>query len=297
LLDHGAKLETQDNEGRTALIWACHYIYDPLIRFLVEHGADINTADSNGETSLTYAGDRGDVEMVEFLKDKGATRTDVHIIAKPNPQPPLSPAHMWALAVGAIYVQTNGCNPQMLGYDNPDPIKETQDRLKTDWGITDRASFLKVVDDLCKIGHRTGFQADGILLAGLNDVEFTQKLLLLDADKQVIARNTRSSYLKWKERSGLAWDLCRAANLINFGFAVHYIDEREAWDTLMDNARQVHGSFSSWREMSDNFLDGREIWATGVEPKFEACSQLLLNPKDPNSPWNQLPWKTDLSGN
>ncbi len=99
-----------------------------------------------------------------------------------------------------------------------------------------------------------------------------------------------------KDKSGLAWDLCRAAYLVNGGYAAHYLNEPEAWDRLIAIAQTAQNNFSSWREMSDNFLDGREIWAGWRDPKFEACAQLLLNPHDPNSPWNQNPWKTDLSG-
>ncbi len=297
LLDHGAKLETRDKQGRTALMWACAWVYDPNIVFLIDHGADINATDLNGETPLTYAGNRGDTEMVKFLQDKGATRTDVHVIAQPKPQPPLSPARLWALAVGAIYVQINGSNPSVLGYDNPETVEEVQRNLKQDWGITDRASFLARINEFEESGHRAGYQQDGILLAGLSDLAFNEKLLLLSPEKQVEARNLRSSYLKWKEKSGLAWDLCRVGNLINFGVDAHYINEQEAWPLLMQNARLAQAGFSSWQEMSDNYQDGREIWATGIQLKYAACAQLLCNPKDPNSPWNQIPWKTDLTGN
>ena len=61
-------------------------------------------------------------------------------------------------------------------------------------------------------------------------------------------------------------------------------------------AKQTQDIFSSWQELSDNFLDGREIWAGARDPKFDACARLLLNPKDPNSPWNNIPWNTDLAG-
>jgi len=62
----------------------------------------------------------------------------------------------------------------------------------------------------------------------------------------------------------------------------------------MDNALKVQGSFTSWQEMNDNFLDGREMWAEWDDTRYEACAKLLLNPQDPNSPWNQLPWNTEL---
>lgn len=297
LLDHGAKLEIKDKEGRTALIWACYYAYDPLIRFLIDHGADINAADLKGETPLIYAGDRGDLEMVQLLKDKGAKRTDLHIIAKEKPSQPLPPIHSWALAVGAIYPQTNGTSPQILGYGTPDTVEEIQNDLKRDWGITDEASFFKEIRDLIDNGHHVAYQAAGAQLAVLSESEFVDKLASLAPDAAYQAKALRASYLKWKERTGLAWDLCRAANLINLGYQAHYLDEQEAWHFLMPIARQTQRNFSSWQEMSDNFLDGREIWANQRDPRFEACAQLLLNAQDPNSPWNQNPWQTDLSSN
>jgi Protein of unknown function (DUF1266) len=62
----------------------------------------------------------------------------------------------------------------------------------------------------------------------------------------------------------------------------------------MDNARQTQKAFHSWQEMSENFLDGRELKASGRATQYEACATLLNNPKDPNSVWNQIPWETDL---
>jgi hypothetical protein len=109
------------------------------------------------------------------------------------------------------------------------------------------------------------------------------------------AKGLRAGYIKWKDRVGLAWDLCRMANLVNVGYDMHYISEEEAWSFLQVIARQTQAAFGSWQEMSDNFLDGREGWYGKRDPRYDACAQLLLNPGDPNSPWNQAPWKTDLS--
>jgi ankyrin repeat protein len=297
LLDHGAKLEARDKQGRTALIWAGIHEYEPVVSFLVSAGADINAADESGETALTYAGDRGNDEIVEFLKGKGAKRTDVHIIARPQPNPPESYAHQWSLDVGAIYTQRNGQNPYMLGQNDLDNIDELKKQLKSDWNITDRASFLKEIDDLRTSGQRTGAQATGITLYTMSEVEFAEYLITKTPIQQTALKVLRSKYSKWKDKCGLAWDLCRLANLINLGCAASYISKDEAWPLLMDNALQVQNSFTSWQEMCDNFLDGREMWAEWDDTQYEACAKLLLNPQDPNSPWNQLPWNTDLTGN
>ncbi len=296
LLDHHSKLELKDYQGHTALILAGLHISGPIIRLLIDRGADINATDNQGETPLTYAGDRGAIEIVQLLKDKGAKRTDVHIIAKDKPATPLSPAHAWALATTALYAQTNSSNPYLLGGGDRDTEKEARENLKEQWEVTDKATLLKEIRAMSDTGSRWDDRANGAKLAALSDADFAK----LVASTPLMAVETtviRSSYLKWKDRSGLAGDLCRATNMINWGYRAQYINEKEAWGLLMPIARQLQGGFKSWREMSDNFLDAREIWTGERDPRFEACAHLLLDPKEPNSPWNQIPWTTDLSAN
>ena len=296
LLSHGVDVNEAGPGGKTALMEAARQNAKDVATLLINHGADINATDLQGETALTYAGDLGDGEIVQLLKDKGAKRTDVHIIAKPKPDRPLTPGSEWALAVGAIYAQVNGTNPHVLGHDETVTVDEIKANLKEYWGITDKKSFLKQVDWLSTSGHRVEFQKAGADLAALSDEDFAARLAAAPL-KATQAEAIRKSYLKWKDKSGLAWDLCRAADLINNGYSARYLNENEAWQLLYYNARLMQAGFSSWQEMSDNFLDGREIWAGKRDPRFEACSQLLLNPQDPNSPWNENPWKTELPAN
>jgi hypothetical protein len=93
----------------------------------------------------------------------------------------------------------------------------------------------------------------------------------------------------------IAWNECRAVNLIRAGVSVHFLTEAEAWPMLMDLARKTQATFRSWREMNAAFLDCRQVWAGQRDPDFDLCTQLLLNPVDPNSPWNQLDWNTSLN--
>jgi len=137
LLKEGAQIELKDNEGKTALIRASIRESNDAAHILIEHGADINATDVHGETALTYAGDSGDVDLVDLLRDKGAKRTDIHVIAKKNPEPALSAAHAWALAVAVIYSQRGRLNPKILGGDPGDPSKE-KTMLKRDWNIHDK---------------------------------------------------------------------------------------------------------------------------------------------------------------
>jgi ankyrin repeat protein len=294
LLDHGAKADAKNKEGLTALMIACGDAKDASVRALLDHQVDPNVTDPRGETALTIAGDIGEVELVEMLKAKGALRTDVHIIKKGDPAQALSPGHAWGEGVAMIYTQRGGFNPKMLGGGATTDDRRTM--LQRDWDVKDKDSLVKELDDLRVSGHHAHYQSEGAQLAKMSDDQFN-KLLGANEDKVDKIKAIRAGYLKWKDRSGLAWDICRSANLVNAGFASQYFTEKEAWDRLMAIARQAQGAFHSWQEMSDNFLDGREMWSGGRDPHFEACAQLLLNPKEPNSPWNQNAWATDLSVN
>jgi hypothetical protein len=298
LLAMGAKINAKDNKGRTALMEAAFVGDTKMIELLLNKGADMDATDNQGETALTLAGDRGLVEVVDLLTKKGAKRTDLHLIATdPSPEP-LTTAQAWALAVVALYPQINGQNPHTLGF-NPHLLgfNATTDEaplLKDGWGITGHDSLIKVLDDLHDHGDHAEYQNQGIALSRLSDTDL-QNLIEEHIDKVVQIKATRDSYNKWQARTGLAWDICRAGYVINLAYDAHYLTEQEAWDRLMALARDAQANFSSWQELSDNFLDGREIWHNKREPAWDACAKLLLNPKETNSTWNQLSWKTDLT--
>ena len=293
LIKAHAGLEVRDKNGCTPLIEAAVCNANELAQELVQAGADINAVDNQGETALTRAGDSGDSDLVNFLTGNGAKRTDLHIIPRLNPVAPLVPARAWALAIGGMYTQQSELDHRILGGgEKPDRARKM---LKNWWRITGKASLLRELDDLPQHGHHEVYQTEGVKLTAMSPDEF-QNYLTQHPDHEYQIESAKESYLKWKDRSALAWDLCRTSMLINEGYAAHYISEKEAWDRLMPLARQTQRGFASWHEMADNFLDGRKIWATDPKSDIPPCTKLLLNPNDPNSPWNYLPWTTDLSG-
>ena len=91
LLNAGAKLLDQDNEGRTTLVYAIggasnslpEYMYSPgdtreanlqLVNLLLDEGADLYAKDKKGNTILVEAGCHSPAEVVQLLLDRGLTR-------------------------------------------------------------------------------------------------------------------------------------------------------------------------------------------------------------------------------
>ncbi len=81
LLNNGANIDARDNQGRTALMYACwHWSADGLIGYsgathatlLMERGADVYAKDRDGRTPLLYAIQRGHQQTAHRLLEMGA---------------------------------------------------------------------------------------------------------------------------------------------------------------------------------------------------------------------------------
>ena len=67
LLKKGHNKDEQDEEGRTALHFACGYGELECAEVLLAQGASVDLVDNNKNTALHYAAGYGEVQSVEML--------------------------------------------------------------------------------------------------------------------------------------------------------------------------------------------------------------------------------------
>jgi hypothetical protein len=72
LLEHGAVINVQDQDGWTPLQVASDFGALEVVRLLLEHGADVEAKKNDGQTALQVAANEGSYEIEKFLREHGA---------------------------------------------------------------------------------------------------------------------------------------------------------------------------------------------------------------------------------
>lgn len=266
-IQKGASLNLTNALGDTAIICAMRNGYPSVAHLLLDAGADINLENKNGETALVTAGRRGYGDMVALFKQHGAIKTNVFLGGSPYPIKPLSQARLWALATRALLTQYNGDSHEALGLTTEQERVWARRDLRDWWNVGNHQQAMKTLDWLEQTGHRERFQEE---------------------DKRPRRKGERQTRY-------LAWDYCRLVWVAGRSYIAGYLTEEEAWQRIMPAAREIQADYSSWREMGEDYLRGRERWHNSRDPRFDYVFQLLTNPDDTNSPWNKNEWNTDLS--
>lgn len=74
LIQHGAPVDLQDEDGRTPLWVAAYFGHISTVKLLYEQGAKLDTQENDGRTPLSCASGCGEQEIVELLLELGAEK-------------------------------------------------------------------------------------------------------------------------------------------------------------------------------------------------------------------------------
>jgi ankyrin repeat protein len=70
LVEHGADVNVQDNEGKTPLMGAAFYGGLGVVQYLRQHGARVDVVDSRGRTAASIALFAGNPDIAKFLTNQ-----------------------------------------------------------------------------------------------------------------------------------------------------------------------------------------------------------------------------------
>lgn len=208
----------------------------------------------------------------------------------------LSEAQKWALATTAIPKKASDLKLDVLGgcEANEDYVKAIRGVLKADWEITDTSGALTTIGLLKEHGHRKEFDLLLQDISQLDDLEFGR--LMSTYTKQPEFKKQLKLVYSNKTTIGnssiIGWDYCRLVYLAEFCYIAGYLTEEEAWQEIMPAAKVIQSAFSSWKELSDNYLLGRKFWSGGIEPMITIAVKFLLS--DQESPWVRYAWNLPL---
>jgi len=73
LLDEGIDVNIKDNDGMTALMWAAYKCHLNAVELLLDNDADVNEKNNEGMTVFNLAEGGIYSEIIEALKQGGAT--------------------------------------------------------------------------------------------------------------------------------------------------------------------------------------------------------------------------------
>lgn len=208
--------------------------------------------------------------------------------------------HAWALATSAILFERNNMRHDCLGGCSPtqETVANWKQVLSQWWGINSKEDLLNSLNWIENGGHRENFEKLGAYVASLDEQQLSELSTKVQNDEE--ARNqldiVKRYYGKLGAKSILGWDYCRYIALCRWGYLIGYLTEQEAWDRIMPVAAMLQRNFTSWKDLGENFLVGRQFWSyeqTQSEgQRYRNIYKKLLTTS--SSPWKVNPWGMKL---
>lgn len=215
---------------------------------------------------------------------------------------------LWSLAAIAFYARLRGWKDNTLQLKSKARVM-AKTILRDEWEISDLEDFEEIQDWLLETGHRQGFRAlvnavdqmsDQGLLMYAQEVQAGTRTLEDGAEPEEIIHRLRlikEDAERLRMNGFLAWDLLRYLDNCRLAYLAGYLTLEEAESAMHAASQVLQSRFSSWRELADNFLLGREFWSIKASREDgslyrNAISKLF---DDPESLWHEIPFNLALA--
>jgi hypothetical protein len=202
----------------------------------------------------------------------------------------------WGLAASAVLMSGDAFRDDLLPgqFADAQAVEQCKSGLVEWWGVESREDLLEVLAWLQTEGHRKVWDELSAYVASLSDAELRDFRDRSDEGHQIDAVVKYGSVVGTK--SIFAFDLCRYVTLCRKGNLCGYLTDAEAWERIMPAAAKLQATFSSWKEVGENYLIGREFWS--YQETLNSGDEMRLRidhlVATPGSAWNSNPWDLDL---
>lgn len=201
-----------------------------------------------------------------------------------------------ALATSAIYDRLNKIPYDTFLLDTfpEEYVTNLKRALSIWWRIDSREDALKSIKWLKEEGHRKELDNLMGLYSNCTEEQFNKLFERFAYDQDLVNKLhfIRSYREQLKGKCIIGWDFCRLAGLAQDCYIAGYLNRDEAMGEIMNAAKVMQNNFSSWEEMANNHLLGREYWSGTRDERYAEAVKWLLTEQE--SPWVRYSWDLNL---
>lgn len=156
--------------------------------------------------------------------------------------------------------------PELLKKKYNETAKETQPADDTEkWCLSTYAIWAAYIGNVKLIAGHTKIPRNQNMMAkilsrdwGINNAE---------EGVDMIRQLTDPNGYNGTDHVSLAWDWCRAMQLIGCFFLCGYIDRQQMRDLSCQVGRKIQKEFSGWEDLCQNYLSGYTRWRVSISPQ------------------------------
>ncbi len=169
----------------------------------------------------------------------------------------------WTRAMGSVLFYLNDGDPYYFGgYPNTKDNQEgAANILAKSWNINSRIDLIAQIKLLLQQGDRKEYQKEAGEMNALQKKQLKTAMKQLSGDILRHYKLIQYNWKTWKKKGLLAWDMCRIAHLVQWGYVAGYLNAEEAQALIEPAAKRLRKKFKSWDEVQNNWLDGYCLYA------------------------------------